>query len=673
MFTFRSFRSMACRALALGAALVLPGPAFAKEIGYKAEVEVQPADADDLRRCQEARRAGRPCALEGVVFEDRNRDGKRQRREPGIPGVLVSNGLDVVKTDRQGEYTLPARDVPGGNTFFITKPAHYEVPVDQDNVPQFFYHHHEAGSPPLRFGGLAATGPLPGAVNFPLVRGRYKHRFKVVVSGDTQPYSNNEVGYVRDTLARDVAESGTEDIEMVMIEGDIVGDDLGLLPRFKNIMRVTESPLYFVGGNHDLDFDAKEDAFSFDTFKREWGPTYYSFDIGQVHFVGLDDMRYPCTPELDNQDGRHPFCADPATRPTYTGVIDEQQIQWLANDLRNVPVDKLVILNMHIPLVSYIDHASTQHQVSNTLEVYGLLAGRKALALSGHTHTLEQLRPGELYEGWQTAFDKPLGPTPIPQIVTGAACGSWWSGDFANDGVPMSVGRLGAPRGYLVFEFEGNEYRDRFKATGMHASKQMALSILSPTFQAWYGKLLGWLQSDPATRAAITPVGINDLPDPSIITRADQAGGTYLVANVWNGSRDSKVWVLIDGKNPLPMERTQRGEGEGQVEFIDPFAIERQAYVLRYAIRSESGDPRAQGFELYRGARFAGDPQPLPENLLTRRSTHLWRVKLPDLAPGAHTARVITVDVHGRMHDDLLAFEILDERPPPFFRSEVFE
>lgn len=129
---------------------------------------------------------------------------------------------------------------------------------------------------------------------------------------DPQPYSNIEVGYVRDTLAREIA--GMDNIEAIIVEGDVMGDDLGLFPRFKEILTVANAPQYYAPGNHDLDYDAPSDADSFDTFRREWGPTYYSFDIGEVHFVILDAVKYPCLPE-DNEDGLHPFCDDPVNSP----------------------------------------------------------------------------------------------------------------------------------------------------------------------------------------------------------------------------------------------------------------------------------------------------------------------------------------------------------------------
>src|SRR3546814_7987639 len=46
----------------------------------------------------------------GYVFEDRNGNGEKERREDGIAGVSVTNGVDVVQTDRKGYYELMVGD-----------------------------------------------------------------------------------------------------------------------------------------------------------------------------------------------------------------------------------------------------------------------------------------------------------------------------------------------------------------------------------------------------------------------------------------------------------------------------------------------------------------------------------------------------------------------------------
>ncbi|MEL6577566.1 MAG: hypothetical protein AAFQ81_16920, partial [Pseudomonadota bacterium] len=50
--------------------------------------------------------------------------------------------------------------------------------------------------------------------------------------------------------------------------------------------------------------------------------------------------------------------------------------------------------------------------------------------------------------------------------------------------------------------------------------------------------------------------------------------------------------------------------------------------------------------------------------MLTRGSSHLWRVDLPAALPaGAHTLEVATVDRYGRSFSHTLSFEIVEELP----------
>src|SRR3546814_252251 len=94
----------------------------------------------------------------GYVFEDRNGNGEKERIEDGIAGVSVTNGVDVVQTDRKGYYELMVGD---DNIIAVIKPGNYNVPVNQHQLPQLFYIHKPAGSPELEYKGVAPTGDLP--------------------------------------------------------------------------------------------------------------------------------------------------------------------------------------------------------------------------------------------------------------------------------------------------------------------------------------------------------------------------------------------------------------------------------------------------------------------------------------------------------------------------------
>ena len=634
------------------AALVLP-QAHAKDASYTGSVDVVRGSVPaDMAR--------------GTVFLDANRNSKMDAGEAGIAGVLVSNGLEVVQTGADGTYELPAYE---DMNLFITKPAGYTTPVSADMVPQFSYIHKVAGSPNLRFGGIEATGPLPQAINFPLIEDGTGSMFSCLVFGDAQPYSNTEIGYVRETAGNMLAKRDNSSTECLIFAGDVMGDDLSLYPRFKAIIAVGGVPQYFVGGNHDLDFDAPTDQHSFDTFRREWGPEYYSYDIGDVHFVVLDNVRYPC-----NGVDLHPFCAADA-KATYNGVITGRQLDWLKNDLALVPEGKLIVLAAHIPFVTFTDNTAAKHQTDNLQALYDILGDRKVLTLSGHTHTTENIEPGEEYAGW--AENTGTGPSKFHQIVTGALSGSWWAGDLNAQGVPEGTQRLGSPRGYYQLDFNGTDYIDTYKTFHADESEQMHASFNTPRFREWAGRLLAYRDLYQRDWSQSPTVNRRDLGDMSMITKADLADGTWVAVNVWNGSSKSIVSVSINGGAAIQATRTQTGTGEAKlkgVEYADPLALMKQAEVGRVASTSVDGGDETAGATTWQGYAWKGKVGPYQRWMMTDNSIHLWRADLPkDLPVGMHKMEIKTTDRYGRTFSLTQTFEVVEELPNPNWQTKFWE
>ena len=602
----------------------------------------------------------------GTVFHDLSRDGVRQDDEPGVAGVIVSNGRDVTTTDAEGRYTLPAFD---NMTVMVHEPAAWDVPVNAHGVPQFFYVHKPEGTPePLRYGGLEPTGPLPAEVNFPMIRTGVEEDFSCVMMGDAQPYSNTEVGYVRDSIIDDLLKRNLSEAECVVMLGDVMGDDLSLLPRFMDLFSALELPQYYVHGNHDYDFDATSDAHSADSWRQIYGPAYYSFEIGDAVFIALDNVVYPCGPEDDGPGGRE-ACADP-DRKVYNGRVTDDQMAWLEATLAEVPQDKLVVLMHHIPFVSFIDSNTGRHQTDNLAEIHDLVAGRPAVSFSGHTHTFEYLSAGAFFQGWE----EQVGVTRLPfdHVVGGAPSGNWYMGDFSFDGVPMAFARGGTPPGYMVVDFDGSDFMVNFHAAGQPEDRALALSFNTPAFREWFDTMFAWQDAQGGGADAVPPVTLHDLPDVKIHTPEELAEGVWLTANFWPGERNSQVTARIGDGPAMEMERTQDGNGEdirAGAEWADPFAIQRQMTIGRHAFRSQSGDARAQGFEIWQGSTFGPvPPQGQQTWMVADSSTHLWRMRLPaDLPEGAHVVTVTATDQHGREFSDRILFEVRAERPFPYW------
>src|SRR5688572_10370022 len=82
--------------------------------------------------------------VKGYVYEDVNKNGKKDKNERGIPKVGVSNSILVTQTDARGFYTLP---IGQDNIIFVIKPSNYQVTKYRKHLPLFYYIHKPVGSP----------------------------------------------------------------------------------------------------------------------------------------------------------------------------------------------------------------------------------------------------------------------------------------------------------------------------------------------------------------------------------------------------------------------------------------------------------------------------------------------------------------------------------------------
>lgn len=609
-----------------------------------------------------------PDHVIGVVFNDLDRDGRLDDAEDGLAGVKVSNGRDVAITGADGRYQLPAR---ADMSVFVIQPSGWRTPTDRNFIPQFAYEHKPAGSPkPLRYGGLAPTGPLPAAVNFPLAPSATGDDFVCAIIGDIQATTNQEVGYARDTLVRELKDRRDRPACLFML-GDVVGDDLGLIPRLADVLGDAGVPQWWVQGNHDYDSDADRDADSSDTWRRDYGPTTYAFEIGQVLFIGLDNVVYPCG-RVDYERFGRDFCGEDP-RKTYNGRFTDDQMSFIDNLLKATDPDKLIVIGHHIPLVGFDNREQWQHQTDNAAELYRMLKGRKVLDLSGHSHTLENLAPGDAFEGWKRSVG--VDAIPFRHVVAGAVAGDWWGGDFDIAGTPISLQGDGSPRGYIDMRISGDDYTLDYLASGQPTDKAMWLSMSTPAFRDWARVLLAWRDSPEHRRGDAPPLSIQDLPDVRLLTPQEIEAGVWLTANIWMGDSETDATVSIDGGAPQRMERTQQARGEpahAGPAYADPFALQRQLTVARTAIESASGEPLNQGYIQGRQGSVAPAP-PRPKGSAADHSSHLWRFPIPmGLAEGTHSARVQVVRPQGSPATETLVFEVRSERPQPTFRFDAW-
>jgi calcineurin-like phosphoesterase family protein len=529
----------------------------------------------------------RTLAAEGVVtgfvYENRSGGTRRQPGDPGVAGVLVSNGREVAKTDADGRYTLPVEEE---SIIFVVKPTGYAVPRDDEMLPRFHHIHQPKGSPQglnLRYRGLEPTGPLPDSVDFALRKVDEPTKFDVIVFTDPQPESHAEIDFIRDDVVRGVIGSTAA---FGMTTGDIMFDDLSLYPRLNRIIGQIGLPWYNIGGNHDLNFEAPNRKYSRETFKRVYGPNYYAFEHGGALFLMLDNVDYL------GFDPKRPHGGG-----DYEGRIGERQLTFAANVLREWPVDRLVVVCLHIPLRNYLTPNDAATNTADRGELLKLLSGRpNTVSLSGHTHTTEHH-----YLGAEDGFS---GTAPHHHHVMTAVSGSWWSGPFDHRGIAVADSRDGSPNGFLVLSIDGARYATRFQPANERSQMRIVLdSEFHRDNKEIYrdfrmGQLLG------------SPIPL------------ESAFATNVVVNVFDGGPRTSVEYRIGRRDPVRMERVVRPDPFVEEEFF------RNEATKKPWVKAEP-------------------------------SSHVWVARLPgDLGAGTHCVAVRVIDEYGREHRDHLVVEL---------------
>lgn len=340
----------------------------------------------------------------------------------GVAGVSVSDGLSVAATDRDGRFEI--RSSTDRDFVSCTLPSGYRIPVNPTGTARFYH--------PL---APNARGEMDAV--FDLERAEADDaRHAMLLLPDIQTQDQWEMDRFHEQSVPDVAATvrALGDRPAFGIAcGDILFDDLSLFPEYERGVSRMGIPFFQVVGNHDLDFEGRTDEASTATFSRHFGPRYYSFDRGAVHYVVLDDVLWHGT--------------------GYVGYLERDQLAWLEADLARVEPGRPVIVALHIPALGtdHIRNAGPRPGISNTVNnresLVRLLEPYQAHLLSGHTH--------ENDHNWV------LG---LHEHVSGTVCGAWWSGPICADGTP---------NGYSVYEVDGEEVRWRYKGTGLPADHQL--------------------------------------------------------------------------------------------------------------------------------------------------------------------------------------------------------
>lgn len=370
-----------------------------------------------------------------------------------VKGAVISDGVEVVTTDRNGRYFMNSQKENG--YVFISIPSGYDVEAD-GLIPRHF----------VRLGG----NPVDTA-DFRLIRSD-NDRHTMVVSTD--------IHLTGDAVDKDLPQFHsiylpgiTEFIKNQ--DGKVYSACLGdmstdgkwykngfALPEYLEQMAVSyPTPIYHVMGNHDNERRGKGTVEEWDeigesAYKKVVGPNYYSLNIGKVHYVFLDNIvTYGKNPEGYSAEDFDWF-----PKYGFRYIVDSIQIEWLKKDLSYVKSDTPVVVSMHVPLYStkgledgkviYKEGASKFQKPEVVTDILDRFEDVHLLA--GHLHHNSTMNIKENL---------------VAHNIVSASAVSW----KLNDVDSTLICGDGSPAGYLVLRADGKDISWQYKANTLPIEK----------------------------------------------------------------------------------------------------------------------------------------------------------------------------------------------------------
>ena len=360
----------------------------------------------------------------------------------GLADVVVSDGVEVVKTDKDGVYQFESAKKWG--YVFISIPKGYEV-GSEGVLPQFH-------------ATLTEKADKAERHDFNLVKVN-QEKYRVYFLGDMHLADRtNDLNQFDNCMKEVKADIMDDDVKSYVITlGDMTWDLYWYsrnyyFPQYLNSVNyyfknaAKQVQFFHTIGNHDHDMCKDGDFNTVVEYVKDIAPTYYSFNIGDVHYIVLDDIL--CT----NVGGE----ASAKPERAYRSEVTDEQLKWLVKDLSYVSKTTPVIVTSHAPVYAKETKKNVNdYYLNNSATLVSKFKGYKVDFVTGHTHVLYNVDKSS--EG-------------IYEHNAGAVCASWWWSGYLTPGIHICTD--GAPGGYSVWDITGTDKKWRYKGTGRDAKEQ---------------------------------------------------------------------------------------------------------------------------------------------------------------------------------------------------------
>ena len=429
----------------------------------------------------------------------------------GVENVVVSDGAEVTVTNEKGIYQLKSAKKWG--YVFISVPSGYEVP-SVGVLPQF----HRA---------LKNSADVVERADFKLEKVDGQDSYKIFMLGDM--HLANRTGdlgqfaqFTSDLTDYMTRHKGEKMYALTL--GDMTWDlywysNSYYFPQYLNTVnsQIKNLQIFHTMGNHDNDFQTRSDYDAAVKYVDQICPTYYSFNIGKVHYVVMDDI------DCSSYDG--------STSHNYVKSLSAEQLDWLAKDLSYVAKTTPVVVAMHAQVFYPTTSGfKIDHDPVNTLRLFDILDGYTVRFVTGHTHKLFNVTPdAPIVDGHN-----------FREYNSGSVCASWWWSGNLTPGI--HIGTDGTPGGYGIWDVTGTDFQCLYKSTGWPEEYQFRSYDLNNVHFSMADVPLMPSDISASVKNAYMQY-VNAYP---------QNNDNEVLINIWNWNSDWTLSVVDENRKTLP-------------------------------------------------------------------------------------------------------------------------
>lgn len=429
----------------------------------------------------------------------------------GVENVVVSDGAEVTVTNEKGIYQLKSAKKWG--YVFISVPSGYEVP-SVGVLPQF----HRA---------LKNSADVVERADFKLEKVDGQDSYKIFMLGDM--HLANRTGdlgqfaqFTSDLTDYMTRHKGEKMYALTL--GDMTWDlywysNSYYFPQYLNTVnsQIKNLQIFHTMGNHDNDFQTRSDYDAAVKYVDQICPTYYSFNIGKVHYVVMDDI------DCSSYDG--------STSRNYVTSLSAEQLDWLAKDLSYVAKTTPVVVAMHAQVFYPTTSGfKIDHDPVNTQRLFDILDGYTVRFVTGHTHKLFNVTPdAPIVDGHN-----------FREYNSGSVCASWWWSGNLTPGI--HIGTDGTPGGYGIWDVTGTDFQCLYKSTGWPEEYQFRSYDLNNVHFSMADVPLMPSDISASVKNAYMQY-VNAYP---------QNNDNEVLINIWNWNSDWTLSVVDEKRKTLP-------------------------------------------------------------------------------------------------------------------------